>query len=200
MLSRLRLLARLPAPPASPLLARAALFGSASRAAATAGAPAIRSLLSMRALSSSSMSGLSRMGAPSPRELEPLVAGRHGGMKPRRNVSGVITINNSWNNTKCNISDTAFQTKAQVTRGTVPEHCPTPASPLAPAQAPTLSLNHTLTFALLTRRRCRAAWRASRSPSARRFLAMQMKPPTISLSFRPLPPPSPPSLSSFPPR
>ena len=121
-LSRLRpslLLARLPAPLASPLLARAALFGSASRAtaAAAAGAPAIRGLLSVRALSSSSMSGLSRMGAPSARELEPLVAGRHGGMKPRRNVSGVITINNSWNNTKCNISDTAFQTKAQVSGG-----------------------------------------------------------------------------------
>lgn len=57
------------------------------------------------------------MGAPSARELEPLIAGRQGGAKPRRNVSGVITINNTWNNTKCSISDTAFQTKAQVTGG-----------------------------------------------------------------------------------
>ena len=115
MLSRLRLVARLPAPPPPLLLARASLFSSAGRAtaAAIAGAPAIRSLLSMRALSSSTQ-GLSRMGAPSPRELEPLIAGRQGGTKPRRNISGVITINNSWNNTKCNISDTAFQTKAAV--------------------------------------------------------------------------------------
>ena len=123
LVSRLRLLPRLPAPTASPLLARvgSASFGSASRAtpAAAAGAPALRGLLSTRALSSSSMAGLSQVGAPSARELEPIVGVRHGGMKPRRNVSGVITINNSWNNTKCNIADTAFNTKGTVTGGTV---------------------------------------------------------------------------------
>ena len=123
LVSRLRLLPRLPAPRASPLLARvgSASFGSASRAtlAAAAAAPALRGLLSTRALSSSSMAGLSQVGAPSARELEPIVGVRHGGMKPRRNVSGVITINNSWNNTKCNIADTAFNTKGTVTGGTV---------------------------------------------------------------------------------
>lgn len=112
----------------------------------------------MRALSSSTQ-GLSRMGAPSPRELEPLVAGRHGGMKPRRNVSGVITINNSWNNTKCNIADTAFQTKAQVTGGLRlnkprPQPCPAPAPIPAVTLTPAVSLTPALTSALtLTRRR-----------------------------------------------
>ena len=115
LVSRLRLLPRLPAPRASPLLARvgSASFGSASRATP------VRGLLSTRALSTSSMAGLSQVGAPSARELEPIVGVRHGGMKPRRNVSGVITINNSWNNTKCNIADTAFNTKGTVTGGTV---------------------------------------------------------------------------------
>ena len=200
MLSRMRLLSRLPAPPAPPLLARAALFGSASRAttAAAVGAPAIRSLLSMR-LSSSSTSGLSRMGAPSPRELEPLVAGRQGGMKPRRNVSGVITINNSWNNTKCNISDTAFQTKATVTRGTMPEHCPTPASSLALALTPALSLALTLTVALCDPAQVSGGMAGFKKSKRSSVLAMQIEPPTISL-LSPSPPPLlPPSLPPSPP-
>lgn len=43
--------------------------------------------------------------------------GRQGGSKPRRNVSGVISINTKWNNTLVDISDTAFNTKATVTAG-----------------------------------------------------------------------------------
>ena len=49
--------------------------------------------------------------------MEALTQGRYGGAKPRRNVSGVISINCKWNNTLVDISDTAFNTKATVSAG-----------------------------------------------------------------------------------
>ena len=93
--------------------------GSAASSTATATTPASGAARALaHRFMSSGTRGLGAVGAPSPREMDFLTQGRQGGSKPRRNVSGVISINTKWNNTLIDISDTAFNTKATVTAGT----------------------------------------------------------------------------------
>ena len=107
--------------PAASFFSAAVRGGAAASGSTTAASAATVASGTARALArrfmSSGARGLGAVGAPSQREMEFVTQGRQGGSKPRRNVSGVISINTKWNNTLIDISDTAFNTKATVTAG-----------------------------------------------------------------------------------